>query len=75
MKTYYLHTLKALFIGFLSVLVLAGSAQTYVSNVNILSNRQQYKYSDRFTDYEVQTRGDIKVSDDDTRIVSISPGG
>jgi len=50
-------------------------AQEYSCNTNIVNGRKQYKYSDNFTNYDIQLKGEIKVNDDDTEIVSISPGG
>ena len=66
---------KTSLIVFLSLAVFGASAQEYCQNVNIINGRKQFKYSDSFTDYEVQVKGDIKVNDTDDGIVSISPGG
>ena len=37
--------------------------------------KKQYRYSDTFSSYDVQVRGDIEVNDDDTGIKSITAGG
>ena len=74
MQTSYT-SLKSLLILVVSLLVFSSSAQEYVSNVNLGNFRKQYKYSDNFTNYEIQVKGDIKVNNDDTGIESISPGG
>ncbi|RLD25491.1 MAG: hypothetical protein DRI54_04765, partial [Bacteroidetes bacterium] len=43
---------------------------------NIQSDlNQHYKYKDNFSDYDIQVKGKIKVNNDDTGIISISPGG
>ena len=38
-------------------------------------DKKQYKHSDNFSSYEVQVKGDIKVTKDDSGVKSISPGG
>jgi hypothetical protein len=58
----------------LAAIVFSASAQQYAQNYRI-GEKKHYRYSDNFTDYEVQVKGDIKVNDNDTEIVSISPGG
>lgn len=36
---------------------------------------EHYNYKDNFSDYDINVKGKIKVSDDDTKILSITPGG
>ena len=50
-------------------------AQQYVYNCNAPFGKKQYKYSDSFSNYDIQVKGDIKVNDEDTGIRSISKGG
>lgn len=38
-------------------------------------NNKHYKYKNSFSDYDIHVKGKIKVNDDDTGILSISPGG
>lgn len=73
MKTSYLF--KPLFTAFLAVIILSSNAQVYSYNSCNFAGKKQYKYSDNFTNYEVQVKGDIEVTDDDSGIKSISPGG
>jgi len=75
MKTTFYSSTKSILLLILTGFMLHTTAQEYVQNVNIVNGRKQYKYSDSFTNYEVQVKGDIKVNDDDTRITSISRGG
>jgi len=65
------NTLTLLFV--LALFKLSGQTLSYNSCND--DGKRQYKYSDTFTNYEVQVKGDIEVNDEDTRIVSISPGG
>ncbi len=37
--------------------------------------KRQYRQSDTFSDFDIQVKGDISVTDDDSGIKSISPGG
>ena len=37
--------------------------------------KKQYRYSDVFSSFDIQVKGDISLNDDDTGIKSISPGG
>jgi len=64
-------TLNLIFI----FLFFSSLAQSYTYNQGSPDGKKQYKYSDNFTNYEIQVNGDIKVNDDDTGIKSISPGG
>ena len=66
--------IKLLLVVLLSAITFSVTAQQYAQNTSF-SGKKQYRYSDSFTDYEVQVKGDIKVNDDDTKIVSITPGG
>ena len=75
MKTLSFSRLKKILFGFFILTFMTISAQEYVQNVNVINGRTQYKYSDSFTNYEVQVKGNIKVNGDDTGILSISPGG
>jgi hypothetical protein len=75
MKTYLYPKFQILLMMIGLSTVVNTSAQVMVYNDCGQNDRKQYRYSDNFTDYEVQTKGDIKVSDDDTHIISISPGG
>jgi len=59
----------------LALLFLNSTAQNYSYNYTTLNGKKQYKYSDNFSNYDIQVKGDIKVNDDDTGIRSISPGG
>lgn len=51
------------------------SAQEYSYNSCYVGNKKQYKYSDNFSNYDIQVNGKITVNDDDTGIKSISSGG
>ena len=73
MKTSYLF--KPLATAILAFIILSSNAQVYSYNSCSFASKKQYKYSDNFTNYEVQVKGDIKVTDDDSGIESISPGG
>lgn len=50
-------------------------SQHCCAKTGFFSDKSNYCYSDGFTDFEVQVNGDIHVTDDDTGIKSISPGG
>lgn len=75
MKTIYSMFLKRSLVLVLTLISFLAFSQDQFCNVTVIKGKNQYRYSDSFTDYEVQTKGKIKVNDDDTRIVSISPGG
>jgi len=49
-------------------------AQQYASHISI-AGKSTYRFSNNLTDYKVQLHGDIKVNEQDTRILSISPDG
>jgi len=49
-------------------------SQNYCYQTTI-NGKCQYKYSDGFTNYDINVKGDIKVNNDDTDIKSISAGG
>ncbi len=66
---------RNIFTIFLLTFFISSVAQEYSCNTNIINGKRQYKYSDNFTNYDIQVKGDIKVNDDDTEILSISPGG
>lgn len=51
------------------------SGQNYSYNYSYPGGKKQYKYSDNFSNYDIQVKGDITLNDDDTGIKSISPGG
>ncbi|MEZ5148998.1 MAG: hypothetical protein R2759_18475 [Bacteroidales bacterium] len=50
-------------------------AQDITFNSTCNDDRRSIRYSDSFTDYDVQVKGDVSVNDDDTRITAITPGG
>ncbi len=58
---------------FLATGFLALSGQSYCYNST--GGKKQYKYSDNFSNYDIQVQGEISVNDNDTGIKSISPGG
>jgi len=75
MKTTSIFKLKALLLLFAALYFGAAESQNIVYNSQKDNGRRQFRYSDSFTDYEVQAKGDITVTDDDKGIKSISPGG
>lgn len=75
MKTTSLLKARNILTILLLSLFIHSAAQQYSCNTNVINGRTQYKYSDNFTNYDIQVKGEIKVNDDDTEIVSISPGG
>ena len=60
---------------FLAIGFITLSGQNYSYNYSYPGGKKQYKYSDNFSNYDIQVKGDITLNDDDTGIKSISPGG
>ncbi len=73
MKTSTLMSLSKILILSFVFLFSSSFAQNYCYQTT--NGKQQYKYSDGFTNFDVQVKGDIKVNNDDTDIKSISSGG
>lgn len=59
----------------LATLFISLSGQNYCYNYSITGGKKQYKYSDNFSNYDIQVNGEISVNDNDTGIKRISPGG
>lgn len=73
MKSFY--NLRLLYTIFFAAGFLMLSGQTYSYNTCYTGNKKQYKYSDNFSNYDIQVNGKITVNDNDTGIKDISPGG
>ncbi len=62
----------------LMVIVLSMFSLSVIGHPLVNTNtdgKRQYRYSDNFSSYDVQVKGEVKVTDDDTGIKSISPYG
>ena len=73
MRLFYLFILRLIIL--LTLLISTSSAFAYQSLSVKHGEKIHYNYKDNFTNYDVQVKGDIKVTDDDSGIKSISPGG
>ena len=74
MKTSNLKNHQTILLVSFIFLFVSSIAQDYVCNFNIFGSKMQYKYSDGFTNYDIQVKGKIKVNNDDTGIESNSQG-
>jgi len=83
MKTIYSHVLFIILAILSSLSLNAVMHNSSIENIDseIFSsllqsdNNRHYRCKDNFSDYDIQVRGKIKVNDNDTGILSISPGG
>jgi len=74
MKTKKLILLPRILLLSIVFLFSTSFSQSYCYQKTI-KNKCQYKYSDGFSNYDINVKGEIKVNNDDTDIKSISSGG
>jgi len=75
MKTITLQKSIKTFILSLIFLISLSFVQASDAKQTSPDGKKQYRYSDTFSSYDVQVKGDIELKNDDSGIKSISPGG